>query len=615
MSYLNKVLPLCLLLMSSHSASAEMPDLETRVYAKEEYSAGDNPYKVKRFAPRYYIDHAKHFAENFTTHPNAPIWSITPANAFATIHVIDAPEGLILIDTGLNEEQMKPVAEKIKTLSKKPIKAVIYTHPHADHTGGVGAFITQKQVDSGEVEVMADANFMDAYVSENSATGAIMGQRATFMYGAALQPADKVQYITGCCGTMTGGTASFIAPTYTTDEDTETRKVLGLELTFIHTGGENAGHVVIYSPKYKTVFIGDELQGPAAPQLHSPRGTKFRDTDAWVAAIDKIRDLDPENMLPGHGKAEYGKDNVDRILVTYRDAMQFQHDQAIRLINQGKTGDDLANEITIPDYLTLDPFTVQTYGNAKTNVRSFYTGYISWFDGNPANLDPLPKVEEDKKLVAAMGGRDKVFKLSEKALEDGDIKWSLSLSDKLVRLDTNDMAARHLKAAALRHLGYATINSSNRGFYLSGADELDGLLDMNLVAKIGKSLLFSPEIVAGTSTAALMDNMRYRVIPAQIKGTNTAYHFRFTDTGEEFTLFLRNGILEVNKGKSGHKVSTKTSHQVFVETDRKVFNTLFTSENAPKLSELGKVEGSPEDVSRFDNAIDFVYYPVAMAVK
>jgi alkyl sulfatase BDS1-like metallo-beta-lactamase superfamily hydrolase len=606
MNNINKILPLCLLLISSQSVSAEMPDLETKVYAKEVYSAGDNPYKVKRYAPQYFIDHAKHFEENFTTHPNAPIWSITPANAFATIHVVDAPEGLILIDTGLNREQMVPVAEKIKTLSNKPIKAVIYTHPHPDHTGGVAAFITQEQVDNGEVEVIADAKFMDAYISENAVTGPIMGQRSAFMYGAFLQPADQEQFTTGCCGHMTPGTASFIAPSYTTDPDTETRDVLGLKLTFVHSGGENAGHVIIYSPKYKTVFIGDELQGPAAPQLHSPRGTKFRDTDAWVAAIDKIRSFNPEHMLPGHGKAEYGKKTVDGILITYRDAMQFQHDQAIRLINQGKNGDDLANAIKIPDYLTLDPFTVQTYGNTKTNARSFYTGYISWFDGNAANLDPLPKAEEDKKLVAAMGGRDSVFKLSEEALKSGDIKWSLALSDRLVRIDNDDMPARHLKAAALRHLGYATINSSSRGFYLSGADELDGLLDMKMIAKFGKAILFSPEIVAGTATGTLMDNMRYRVIPEQVKGTNTGYYFKFSDTGEEFTLYLRNGILEVNEGEHDHQVS--------IETDRKAFNTLFTNDVAPKLSNLGKVKGPEKALSRFDNAFDFVYHSVHLAI-
>ncbi|MFV2061606.1 MAG: alkyl sulfatase dimerization domain-containing protein [Gammaproteobacteria bacterium] len=593
-------------LQTSMVLSGAMPDLKTRVYHKEAFSAGDNPYKVKRYAPKYFIEHAKQFAENFTTHPNAPIWSITPANGFATIHVIDAPKGLIVIDTGLNKEQMESVAMKIKSLSKKPIKAVIYTHPHADHTGGIEAFITQKQVQEGKVEIIADAKFMAAYVSENAATGPVMGQRATIMYGAALQPADREQFKTGCCGDLTAGSASFIAPTYTTNPDTETRDVLGLKLTFVHSGGENAGHVIIYSPKYKTVFIGDELQGPAAPQLHSPRGTKFRDTNAWVAAIDKIRALNPEHMLPGHGKAEYGKKAVDGILITYRDAMQFQHDQAIRLINQGKNGDELANEIVIPDYLTLDPFTIQTYGNTKTNVRSFYTGYISWFDGNAANLDPLPKIEEDKKLVAAMGGRDSVFKLSEKALKAGDIKWSLALSDRLVRIDHTDMSSRHLKAAGLRYLGYATINSSNRGFYLSGADELDGLLDMKKIAKVGKALLFSPKIVAGTATAALMDNMRYRVIPEHVKGSNTGYYFKFSDTGEEFTLYLRNGILEVNKGKRDHQVSIKT--------DRKIFNTLFTNDVAPKLSALGIVKGPKESIVRFDNAIDFSYHSIQLAI-
>ena len=205
-----------------------------------------------------------------------------------------------------------------------------------------------------------------------------------------------------------------------------------------------------------------------------------------------------------------------------------------------------------------------------------------------------------------MGGRDKVFKLSEKALKDGDIKWSLALSDRLVRIDHKDMPARHLKAAALRHLGYATINSSNRGFYLSGADELDGLLDMKMVAKFGKNLLFGPDVVAGTPTASLMDNMRYRVIPERVKGSNTGYYFKFSDTGEDFTQYLRNGILEVNEGKRDHQVS--------IETDRATFNTLFTKDVAPELLQLGKVSGPKEAVSRFNKAIDFTFHPIQLAV-
>jgi alkyl sulfatase BDS1-like metallo-beta-lactamase superfamily hydrolase len=607
MNIIRKLLFLSLVANSSLVMAAEGPDLETRLYSKDVYSAGDNPYKVERYAPQYYIDHGKHFAEGTHKHPGAPIWSIIPPNSFATIHVIDAPEGLILVDTGLNREQMEPVSEIIKTLSDKPIKVVIYTHAHADHTSGVGAFVTREQVTNGEVEVIADYKFLDAYISENAATGPLMGQRAFFMYGGSLQPADQAMFTTGCCGFFSAGSADFIAPTYTAAEDTETRDVLGLELTFVHTGGENSAHLVIYSPKYKTIFTGDELQGPAGPQLHSPRGTKFRDTNAWVAAIDRIRALNPEHMLPGHGQPEYGKENVDRILLTYRDAMQFQHDQAIRLINQGKSPDDLANEIVMPEYLILDPFTIQTYGNVKTNVRSFFTGYVSWFDGNPANLDPLPKIEEDTRLVAAMGGREKVIKLAEQALQDGDIRWSVALSDRLVRIDNKDMQARYLKAAGLRHLGYATINSSNRGFYLGAADELDGLMDMNQLAAIGRNMMMGPNVITGMPTANLMETMRYKVIPDQVKDTNTGYYFQFDDTGEEFTLYLRNGILEIQTGKQQHQVS--------IRTNRQDFDRFFTETDTPALIDIGEVSGDEESVALFDRAIDQTFYPIRLGVQ
>ena len=587
-------------------AASAAPDLETRSYAAEPYSAGDNPYKVKRYAPQYFAGHSKHFEEYFAKHPEAPIWTIIPPNAMASIHVIDAPEGLIVIDTGLNTEQMLPVVDKIKELTDKPIKAVVYTHPHADHTGGIAAFITQKQADSGEVEVIGDSNFMDAYVSENSATGPLMGQRAMVMYGALLQPEDREQYSIGCCGYLTLGATSFIAPTRVI-EDEETLDVAGMELTFVHSGGENAGHMVIFAPQYDTVFTGDELQGPAAPQLHSPRGTKFRDTEAWMAAIDRIRALNPAHLLPGHGKPEHGREHVASILTLYRDSMQFQHDQAIRLINQGKGPDQLANEIVIPDYLTLDPFTIQTYGTVKTIVRSYFTGYVSWFDGNPANLDPLPKAEEDGRLIEAMGGRDAVVKLAEKALKDGDIKWSLALSDRLVRVDHDDVQARQLKAAGLRHLGYASINSSNRSFYLSGADELDSILDMSMVAAAGRQMLAGPQVIAGLGTEVLLDNLRYKLLPEAVGASHTAYYFDFTDTGEVFTLTLRNGILDVVEG--GQK------HDVAVTLDREGFNTLFTSDAPVGLESIAKVEGKKADVKRFDEAFDYTIYPISLAVQ
>jgi alkyl sulfatase BDS1-like metallo-beta-lactamase superfamily hydrolase len=206
-----------------------------------------------------------------------------------------------------------------------------------------------------------------------------------------------------------------------------------------------------------------------------------------------------------------------------------------------------------------------------------------------------------------MGGRDKVIALAEKALNEGEIRWSVALSDRLVRIDNQDTQARHLKAAGLRHLGYASINSSNRGFYLSGADELDGLIDLNEIAKLGKSILMGPNVIGGMSTRSLMENMRYRVSPEQVGGTNTGYYFKFRDTGEEFTLYLRNGILEVNSGK--------LDHQVAIETNREAFNSLFISEVTPPLAKIGKVSGEKAAISRFDKAIDFTFHPIRMAVQ
>ena len=593
--------------ITADAQPSKMPDLESRSYSNVEYSAGENPYKVKRYAPQYFVDHGKHFAEGVTKHPSANIWSISPPiPAPFTIHVIEAPDGLIVIDSGFKRVEMEPVAEKIKKLSDKPIKAVIFTHAHVDHTGGILAIVSKEQVENGEVEIIASEKFMDAYTSENAATGPLMGQRATVMYGGFMQPADAEQNMTGCCGKLGAGESDFIPPTKTVGNE-ETLTVAGMELEFAHSGGENAAHIIVYSPTHKAIFIGDELQGPAAPQLHSPRGTKFRNTDAWVAAIDKIRAFEPEHMLPGHGKAVYGGDEVNSILVTYRDAMQFQHDQSIRLINQGKSPDDLANEVVVPDYLTLDPYTIETYGNTKTNVRSFFTGYVSWFDGNAANLDPLPKVDEDKRLVEAMGGRDKVLKLAEKALNDGEIKWAVALSDKLVRINNKDMAARYVKAAGFRHLGYATYNSTNRGFYLSGADELDGILDINVVAKIGRQFTMAEGVIKGLPTDSLIETLRYKVLPENVKATDTGYYFNFTDTEEEFTLRLRNGILEVTAGKHPHDVN--------IETNRKAFNKLFIDEVAPSIEKIGKVKGAKGDIARFDKAIDFTFHPTRLAIQ
>ncbi|GAL13683.1 alkyl sulfatase [Vibrio astriarenae] len=209
-------------------------------------------------------------------------------------------------------------------------------------------------------------------------------------------------------------------------------------------------------------------------------------------------------------------------------------------------------------------------------------------------------------MIEAMGGRDKVVKLAEDALENGEIKWSVTLSDKLVRVDNEDIQARHLKAAGLRHLGYATINSSNRGFYLAGADELDGVLNLELVNNMARGMLLNPDMIAGFSTPVLLESLRYKVIPEAIGGTETSFLVSFKDTKEEKVIILRNGIVEIT--------DSVEAPDVVVTTTRTAFDQLFTGQSE-KLVDVAEVQGDKQDIAKFDQVFDFEMYPISVAVQ
>jgi alkyl sulfatase BDS1-like metallo-beta-lactamase superfamily hydrolase len=159
----------------------------------------------------------------------------------------------------------------------------------------------------------------------------------------------------------------------------------GIRFVFFHTGGEAASHIGVYLPDQKVLFSGDEVQGPTFPQLHSLRGTRPRDIERWVRAIDRMRGLDVEYMVPGHGLALRGQDEIGTVLTYYRDAMQFVHDQSVRLINMGFTPDEIAENVKLPDSVVKEPWTTEYYGNVDVSARNVYGGYISWWNGDPRN--------------------------------------------------------------------------------------------------------------------------------------------------------------------------------------------------------------------------------------
>jgi alkyl sulfatase BDS1-like metallo-beta-lactamase superfamily hydrolase len=567
---INLVLALAGILLATACQSNKdgQPNAETTKNGKPERP---EKYYVPFSAPQNFIDHAQYFKEEVVKIGSYKIWSVnTPGGGIGNFGVLEGENGLVIIDVGTGTEFAKRAQELIQQITTKPVLAIVYTHHHVDHTAGANVFVKPEDAASGKVKVIAAENFEREAALENAAVGPIMGLRAAYMYGLPLpKDAEGKHYHIGCCGDIIVGTNGFIRPnTPVPLQGITEMKIDGYRIQFFHTGGESASHIGVYLPDQKIVFTGDEIQGPTFPQLHSLRGTRPRDVERWFSAIDRIRDFDIEYLVPGHGQVMTGASSIQEMLQDYRDRMQYVLDQSIRLINQGNTPDELAEKITMPKNLQTEPFGMEYYGNVDVSARNVYGGLISWWNGDPATLRPTPRIEKAKREIAMMGGRDKVFAEAEKAFLAGDAQWTAELTTPLIRVDTSDWQARYLKAAALRVLGYRQTSSSLRGFYLSGALEIEGKIDPLALQRQVTSQVLDPTTL---QSIGLFTLFRYRINPERANGKTIRLGYNFTDTKENFTLTLRNGILEIvprrnEKSNAQITMTRQQFNQVFMGT-------------------------------------------------
>lgn len=498
-------------------------------------------------APDYLIEHGKLFKEGVSKVSDAPVWLYTNINdGIPNTAVIEGEDGLIIVDTTLKMADGEKTMQMIRERTDKPVAAVIYTHHHPDHIGGAQAFVSSAEAASGDVSVIAAENFPKEMLDENAVTAQIMGLRALYMYGTLLDPeTDGKHYHVGLGGQIKPGKTGFVAPNTLVPADGLEKTISGVKMVFFHTGGEAASHIGIYLPDYGMILSGDEIQGPTFPNLHSLRGTKPRGAENWIEAIDRMRGYKPRTLVPSHGPIVEGTEEVEHILRTYRDAIQWTHDQSVRLINAGYRPQELAEMLPkLPDHLTIDPWTMEMYGTVKHSARNYYGGYISWWDGDPATLDPTPRVEAAKRRIQLMGGRERLLTEAQSALDSGDPQWASELLTDLVTVDNDDQQARQLKARALRQIGYKTMNANWRGFYLTAARELEGKIDaLALMTRMRGS--FSPENI---DSKRLLSLLRYRLVPEEAGDKLLKISFTFPDRNETFTLELRNQILVIHEG-------------------------------------------------------------------
>lgn len=545
--------------------------------------------------------------EKVTKDEAAPIWHYANINGnLPNITMIEGADGLIIVDTGLRMEDAKKTLGMIREQTDKLVKAIVYTHHHPDHINGAAAFIEDQNPD--DVLIIGAHNLNAEARDENSVTGRIMGFRAMYMYGSLLDPeGDGKNFQVGVGGKVIPGSNGFI-PVNTPFTGSTDITVSGIKMHLFQTGGEAASHIAVYLPDFSVMLSGDELQGPTYPNLHSLRGTKPRDANNWINALDKMLDFHPKSLVPGHGPVIEGAAEIDEILTIYRDAIQWTHDQAVRLINMGYTQEELAEALpALPASLQLEPYTTEYYGTVKHSVRNYFTGYISWFDGDAATLDPTPRIERSVRYVALMGGRDKVMAEAELAKTNGDAQWAAELTTHLIRIKNDDSQARSLKAWAFRQLSDKTVNTNWKGFYLTGAMELEGNLDSVAIQKAMRKF-FAPEHVGSEGVLGLM---RYIVDAEKAEGKHLSVAFNFTDTNEIFTFELRNQILVLTKGKRDDVTAT-------FNMKRGLYNDILKLE-ANFLSEIVgdgiSIDGSKLDALAFLGVLDSDIKPLPLVVR
>ena len=464
----------------------------------------------------------------------------------ANATMIVGSDGIIIVDTLESTDAAKTVLAEFRKITDKPVKAIVYTHNHSDHTMGVKGFTTEEDVAAGKVQIYAHETMMNTVINNASVVAPALGIRAAYTFGLLLEKGPEGWVNQGIGPAYTRGATGFIAPTKTFKDKLDLT-IAGVKLQLHYAPSETDDEIVVWLPEQKMLQSAEVIQGETFPNVHTIRGTKFRDPVAWYKSIDKLRSLGADHLVPSHGRPLSGKEKVEEMLTAYRDGIQYVHDQTIRLLNKGLTPDEIVEQVAhLPAHLAQHPWLGEFYGTIRHSVRQIYVGYLGWFEGDPTALDPLPRAEESKRYVELMGGREAIFKAAKRSFEAGEYQWTAELVTHLIRVNKEDTEARKLKADSLRQLAYKTENINWRNWYITSARELDGSLNKAAGVAVLSSLA-APDILKALPVSKFFESMTVRLDPVKSADAQLTMAFRFTDTGKVYAVEVRRGIAQVHE--------------------------------------------------------------------
>lgn len=477
--------------------------------------------------------------------------------------IIDGDKGWILVDPLTSEENARHALKFArKNLGEKPISAIIFTHSHGDHFGGVLGVVTEEEMK--DLKIIAPEGFMVESTSENLLAGPTMIRRVGYMYGSRLAISSRGHVDTGLGKGSGVGTAGILQPNIIIDKTPQPMVVDGVNFVFHNApGAEAPAELMFYLPDLNA-FCGSEVTSRNMHNLYTLRGAKVRDALAWSNAIEKARIefKGADIYFASHHWPIWGEEKIQNFLKTQRDTYKFIHDQTLHLAHSGATPKEIAEEIKLPESLRTTFSSRGYYGDLRQNAKAVYQGYFGWYDGNPANLNPLPPVDSGKQYVEFMGGADALLAKAKLSFNKGEYRWVAQVLNHLTFAQPDNKEARSLLARTYDQLGYQAESGPWRDVYLSGAFELRH----NRPEKG-----FDPSNVKGVLMHAplerFFDSLALKLDADAAEGVDLVINFTFPDLNETHVVKIENSVLHHYKGQpeSDADATITQDHETFID--------------------------------------------------
>ncbi|MFZ9125856.1 MAG: alkyl/aryl-sulfatase [Steroidobacteraceae bacterium] len=512
----------------------------------------------------------------------------------SNVTFIRGERGWVVIDPLLTRETAQRALELVNQhLGARPVTAVVFTHSHLDHFGGVRGIVTEEEITSGRVEIVAPKGFVREAVSENLLAGNAMARRAAYMFGSLLPRSATGQVGVGLGQAISTGEPGMLQPTIEVDRTGQSLTLDGVEMEFILAlEAEAPSEFMFYLPQFRA-FCQAEIINRTLHNLYTPRGAKVRDGRLWSRYIDEAIVAYGERTdvsFGSHHWPTWGTEEIREFWRDQRDLYRYLHDQTLRLANQGHTLHEIPELLQLPPGLANEFYNRGYYGTVSHNAKAQYQLYLGYFDGNPANLDPLGPVEAGRKFVQYMGGADRVLAKAREDYELGDYRFAATALSHVVFAEPDNQEASELLALIYTRLGESAESGPWRNFYLTGASELrQGITPLDTTRPA------SADFIRALPLDLFFDLLAVRLNGPAAAAQDREFNFVVSDTGQRALLLVSNGALHHRMGvRSGAAPTFKITSEALIALNTR-------AKTLPQLLQEGSasIDGNPTLVLGF----------------